>query len=254
MLTCDHAGLLVFGPQLHEDMITLKGIASTVRQIAIRNIDRDQPTLLINNEVIAQAKDLFARYTERMIIENELGTYSGGFHLDALTSAIPRNVDFDTTLTCALNLRSHHPILIDAGYADLDISSPGGTTAPYASASHPADHNPAPGPPQLPHRESWLERCVDDEVAVEPEQDAVGGEELQSSLAGLGDEEPIERVMVGELGKLANAFGVLRRDAQQGQSLLGEPEGELIRNYQLAEHGLDRQFPHGGRRDVNRGR
>jgi hypothetical protein len=110
------------------------------------------------------------------------------------------------------------------------------------------------GATSTPARESGLARCVDDEVAAEPEQDAVGGEELQPSLAGLGDEEPIEWVVLGELGKLANAFGVLRRDAQQDQSLLGEPEGELIRNYQLAEHGLDRQFPHGGRRDVNRGR
>jgi transposase len=155
-------------PQLHEDMITLKGIDAKVRQIAIRNIGRDQPTLLITNELTAPAKDLFARYAERMIIENELDAYLGGFHLDALTSAVPLNVDLDTTLTvlagnlyrllarqlnryatatpdtiwrhfldtggtlhftedtvtCALNLRSHHPILIDAGYADLNTPIP----------------------------------------------------------------------------------------------------------------------------------
>jgi hypothetical protein len=28
------------------------------------------------------------------------------------------------TVTCALKLRSHHPILIDAGYADLEIPIP----------------------------------------------------------------------------------------------------------------------------------
>jgi hypothetical protein len=110
-------------PQAHSDQLD-NVIASTVRQIAIRNIGRDQPTLLITSEVVTQAKDLLARYTERMIIENERGTCSGGFHLDALTSAIPRNVDLDTTLTCGLNLRSHHPILIDAGYANLDIFIP----------------------------------------------------------------------------------------------------------------------------------
>ena len=139
-----------------------------VRQIAIRNIGRDEPTLLITNELTAPAKDLFARYAERMIIENELDAYISGFHLDALTSAVPLNVDLDTTLTvvagnlyrllarpcpatkppprtqiwrhfldtggtlhvtdhtvtCALNLRSHHPILIDAGFADLEIPIP----------------------------------------------------------------------------------------------------------------------------------
>jgi transposase len=155
-------------PHLHEDMITLKGIDAKIRQIAIRNIGRDEPTLLITNELTAPAKDLFARYAERMLIENELDAYLGGFHLDALSSAVPLNVDLDTTLTvlagnlyrllarqlpryalatpdtiwrhfldtggtlhitneaitCAPNLRSHHPVLIDAGYADLNIAIP----------------------------------------------------------------------------------------------------------------------------------
>jgi len=103
-----------------------------------------------------------------MTIENELDAYIAGFHLDALTSAVPLNVDLDTTLTvlagnlyrllarrlpryqtatpdtiwrhfldttgtlhitdtgitCALNLRSYHPTLIDAGFADLNIPIP----------------------------------------------------------------------------------------------------------------------------------
>jgi transposase len=155
-------------PHLHEDMITLKGISTKVRQIAIKNIGRDEPTLLITHNLTAPAKDLFARYAERMSIENELDAYISGFHLDALTSGIPLKVDLDTTLTvvagnlyrilarglsryhtatpdtiwrhfldatgtlhiadqhvtCALNLRSHHPELIDAGFADLEIPIP----------------------------------------------------------------------------------------------------------------------------------
>jgi transposase len=155
-------------PHLHEDMIKLKGTHAKVRQIAIKGIGRDEPTLLITNDITANAKDLFARYAERMIIENELDAYIGGFHLDALTSAIPLNVDLDTTLTvlagnlyrllarrlpryhtatpdkiwrhfldcggtlhinqtgltCALNLRSHHPILIDGGFGDLKVPIP----------------------------------------------------------------------------------------------------------------------------------
>ena len=113
-------------------------------------------------------KNLFARYAERMMVENELDAYIGGFHLDALTSGVPLNVDLDTTLTvvagnlyrllalklsryehatpetlwrdfldatgtlhidqagvtCALNLRSHHPALIPAGFADLQTPIP----------------------------------------------------------------------------------------------------------------------------------
>jgi len=155
-------------PRLHEDMIKLTGISGKVRQIAIKNIGRDEPTLLISNDLTTAGKNLFARYAERMMVENELDAYIGGFHLDALTSGVSLNVDLDTTLTvvagnlyrllalklsryehatpgtlwrdfldatgtlhiddtgvtCALNLRSHHPILIDAGFAELETPIP----------------------------------------------------------------------------------------------------------------------------------
>src|SRR5438270_9632545 len=68
-------------PQLHEDTVAIKGISKPVRQIAVRNIGRDEPTLLITHDATTQAKDLFARYAERMLIENELSSYIGGFHL-----------------------------------------------------------------------------------------------------------------------------------------------------------------------------
>jgi len=155
-------------PRLHEDMIKLKGVSSKVRQIAVNNIGHDEPTLIITSNLTRPGKDLFARYAERMGVENELDAYIGGFHLDALTSGVPLNVDLDATLTviagnlyrllarnldryqkatphriwrdfldatgtlhindtgvtCALNLRSHHPVLIDAGLADLQTPIP----------------------------------------------------------------------------------------------------------------------------------
>jgi hypothetical protein len=155
-------------PQTHDDMVAIKGITSRVRQIAVRNIGRDEPTLMLTNAITTPARDLFARYAERMTIENELDAYIGGFHLDALTSDLPLNVDLDTTLTVmagnlyrmlarrlpryetatpdriwrhfldatgtlhirdhtitvALNLRSYHPVLIDAGFADIDLPIP----------------------------------------------------------------------------------------------------------------------------------
>ena len=113
-------------------------------------------------------KDLFARYAERMIIENELDADISGFHLNALSSGLPLNVDLDTTLTVAagncyrllarklpryeqatpdriwrhfldntgtvtitedhvrvdLALRTYTPVLIDAGFPELDIPIP----------------------------------------------------------------------------------------------------------------------------------
>jgi len=155
-------------PQIHEQMVAIKGITNRVRQIAVRNIGRDEPTLMLTDALTAPAKDLFARYAERMIIENELDAYIAGFHLDALTSGLPLNVDLDTTLTVVagnlyrmlarklprydtatpdriwrhfldatgtlqvtddavtvnLNLRTYHPVLIDAGFADIDLPIP----------------------------------------------------------------------------------------------------------------------------------
>jgi hypothetical protein len=155
-------------PRLHEDMIKLTDISSKVRQIAVKNIGRDEPTLIITNDLTTTGKNLFARYAERMMAGNELDAYISGFHLDALTSGVPLNVDLDTTLTvvagnlyrllalklsryqratpetrwrdfldatgtlhindtgvtCALNLRSHHPALTDAGFADLQTPIP----------------------------------------------------------------------------------------------------------------------------------
>jgi hypothetical protein len=86
-------------PQIIDELIRIKDLEGPVRQLAVRNIGRDQPTLLITNDLERTTKQLFARYAERMGIENELDAYIQGFHLDALSSGLPLNVDLDTTLT-----------------------------------------------------------------------------------------------------------------------------------------------------------
>jgi transposase len=155
-------------PQIHDALVSLKGVTSRVRQLAVRNIGREEPTLLITNDCQTSAKDLFSRYAERMVIENELDAYISGFHLDALSSGLPLNVDVDTTLTVvagnlyrllarklsryesatpdrlwrhfvdtsgrievakrhvtvALATRTYTPVLLDAGFADLDVPVP----------------------------------------------------------------------------------------------------------------------------------
>jgi hypothetical protein len=161
-------------PQIHEQIIHLKGVTIALRQIAIQNIGHDNPTLLITNDLVTAAKDLFGRYAERMIIENELDADISGFGLNALSSGLPLNIDLDTTLTVLagniyrllarklsryqqatpdrlwrhfldntgkivvnhdhvrvdLALRTYTPVLIDAGYPELEIPIPwwGGRT------------------------------------------------------------------------------------------------------------------------------
>ena len=155
-------------PQIHEEMIELKGVGQSLRQLAVRNIGHDLATLLLTNELTTPAKDLFGRYAERMIIENELDADISGFHLNALSSGLPLNVDLDTTLTVLagncyrllarklpryelatpdriwrhflddtgtvsveedhvrvdLALRTFTPVLIDAGFPELDLEVP----------------------------------------------------------------------------------------------------------------------------------
>jgi transposase len=86
-------------PQLHDEVVEIRDISAPVRQIAVRNIGREEPTLLITNDRSTKAKGLFARYAERMLIENELSAYIKGFHIDALSSGLALNVDLDTTLS-----------------------------------------------------------------------------------------------------------------------------------------------------------
>ena len=155
-------------PQIHEEIVRLKGVTVPLRQIAVRNIGHEHPTLLITNDLTTAAKDLFGRYAERMIIENELDADISGFGLNALSSGLPLNVDLDTTLTVLagnayrllarklpryeqatpdrlwrhfldntgkivvaedhvrvdLALRTYTPVLIDAGFPELDLPVP----------------------------------------------------------------------------------------------------------------------------------
>jgi transposase len=86
-------------PEIIDELVNIKDLHGPVRQLAVRGIGREQPTLLITNDIEPTTKQLFARYAERMAIENELDAYISGFHLDALSSGLPLNVDLDTTLT-----------------------------------------------------------------------------------------------------------------------------------------------------------
>ena len=103
-------------PQLHEDMINLKDIDTKVRQIAIRNIGRDEPTLLIANDLTTPGKDLFARYAERMSIENELDAYITGF-LGAGPTLLGHRLDERPQLLVDL-LRSLEDRAVAAGHLD----------------------------------------------------------------------------------------------------------------------------------------
>jgi hypothetical protein len=79
--------------------VKLSGYEGTLRQLLIRDLGHDEPTILLTNDTTSSLKSIITRYARRMLIENGLADAVSFFHLDALSSAVALNVDFDVLLT-----------------------------------------------------------------------------------------------------------------------------------------------------------
>ena len=97
-ITLDRRGAYT-KPQVHEDDVTVRGCPTALRQIAVRGLGHDHPTLILTNDRHSTPKKIVGRYAKRMAIEQRLAESIRSFHLDALSSAVALNVDLDTTLT-----------------------------------------------------------------------------------------------------------------------------------------------------------
>ena len=86
-------------PRVVDQRVSLKGYPETLRQLLIRDLGHDEPTILITNDLTSSLKSVITRYARRMLIENGLADSVEFFHLDALSSAVALNVDFDVLLT-----------------------------------------------------------------------------------------------------------------------------------------------------------
>jgi len=86
-------------PRVVDQRITLTGCPATLRQLLIRDLGHDEPTILVTNDLTSTPKKIITRYAQRMLIENGLADSVDFFHLDALSSAVALNVDFDVLLT-----------------------------------------------------------------------------------------------------------------------------------------------------------
>ncbi len=86
-------------PRVVDQRVQLKDYKGALRQLLIRDLGHDQPTILLTNDMTSSLKALVTRYARRMLIENGLAESIDFFHLDALSSAVALNVDFDVLLT-----------------------------------------------------------------------------------------------------------------------------------------------------------
>jgi len=86
-------------PRVVDQRIRLRDYEGTLRQLFIRDLGHDAPTILLTNDLTSSLKAVITRYARRMLIENGLADSVEFFHLDALSSAVALNVDFDVLLT-----------------------------------------------------------------------------------------------------------------------------------------------------------
>ena len=86
-------------PRILDQTVRLKDYPQPIRQIAIRDLGHDKPTLLLTNQLDAPPRELIDRYARRMLIENTIADAVNFFHMDALSAAVPLRIDLDVQLT-----------------------------------------------------------------------------------------------------------------------------------------------------------
>ncbi len=86
-------------PKVIDQRVRLREYGGPLRQLFIKDLGHEQPTVLLTNDFRATPAALILRYARRMLIENGLADAVHFFHLDALSSAVALNVSFDVLLT-----------------------------------------------------------------------------------------------------------------------------------------------------------
>jgi hypothetical protein len=86
-------------PRVYDQEISLKGYAKPIRQIAIKDLGHEEPTLLLTNSLSTSPAKLVGRYAKRMLVENGISDAIEFFHMDALSSVVAMKVNCDLMLT-----------------------------------------------------------------------------------------------------------------------------------------------------------
>jgi hypothetical protein len=103
-------------PSVFEQTVRLAG--RPFRQLYIRDLGHDEPTILVSNQHRAPTVQLITRYAQRMLIENALSDAVRFFHMDALSSAVGLKVDFDMALLVIASSLYRLAAARMRGYAD----------------------------------------------------------------------------------------------------------------------------------------
>ena len=83
-------------PKVFEQIVSVAG--RDLRQLFIKDLGHEDPTILLTNDRKATTKAIITRYAQRMLIENSLSDAVRFFHMNALSSSVGLKVDFDMAL------------------------------------------------------------------------------------------------------------------------------------------------------------
>jgi hypothetical protein len=86
-----------------DERVRLRDYDGEARQIAVKGLGREHPTLFLTNNFETSARELVMNYARRNGVEDALGSSVNFFHLDCLSSEVRLNVDLDTVLTVLAN-------------------------------------------------------------------------------------------------------------------------------------------------------
>jgi hypothetical protein len=86
-----------------DEEITLRDYEGAIRQVAVKGLGRENPTLFLSNNLDISPRELVMDYAYRNGIEDALGSSVNFFHLDCLSSEVRLNVDLDAVLTVLAN-------------------------------------------------------------------------------------------------------------------------------------------------------
>jgi len=82
-----------------DERIRLDNYVGEARQVAVRGLGHEAPTLFLSNHLEISPRELIMNYARRNGIEDSLGSSVDFFHLDCLSSEVRLNVDLDTVMT-----------------------------------------------------------------------------------------------------------------------------------------------------------
>lgn len=86
-------------PKVIDQETSINGYVGSIRQIFVKNLGHDLPTIIITNDKKTSSRDMITRYALRMLIENAIAGAVDFFHTTALSSSVAIRIDLDVLLT-----------------------------------------------------------------------------------------------------------------------------------------------------------